>query len=100
MNSWETFDEELLPEKEAFYSSLNMEVITDVDYIYAKGVYKEFNNKSLGDYHGLYVQSDTSLLANLVENLELNVLKYMKLILLNFYQHLDWHGKHVLKRQE
>ena len=55
MNSWETFDEELLPEKEAFYSSLNMEGITDVDYRHAKRVYKEFNNKSLGDYHGLYV---------------------------------------------
>ena len=32
MNIWERFDEELLPDKEAFYSSLNMEAITDVDY--------------------------------------------------------------------
>ena len=36
MDSWERFDEELLPEKEAFYSSLNMEDITDVDYRHAK----------------------------------------------------------------
>ena len=75
MNSWETFDEELLPEKEAFYSSLNMEGITDVDYIHAKRVYKEFNNKSLGDYHGLYVQSDTLLLANLVEKFRIKCIE-------------------------
>ena len=75
MNSWETFDEELLPEKEAFYSSLNMEGITDVDYRHAKRVYKEFNNKSLGDYHGLYVQSDTLLLANLVEKFRIKCIE-------------------------
>ena len=31
MDSWERFDETLLPDKEAFYSSLNMENITDFD---------------------------------------------------------------------
>ena len=32
MDSWERFDETALPDKEAFYGSLNMEDITDVDY--------------------------------------------------------------------
>ena len=36
MGSWERFDEELLPDKEAFYSSLNKEDITGVDYRHAK----------------------------------------------------------------
>ena len=31
IDSWERFDETSLPDKEAFYSSLNMEDITDVD---------------------------------------------------------------------
>ena len=31
MDSWERFNETSLPNKEAFYSSLNMEDITDVD---------------------------------------------------------------------
>ena len=31
MDSWERLDETSLPDKEAFYSSLNMEDITDVD---------------------------------------------------------------------
>ena len=31
MESWQRFDEISLPDKEAFYSNLNMEDITDVD---------------------------------------------------------------------
>ena len=67
---WERFDEELLSDKEAFlfFSSLNMGDIIDVDYSHAKRVYKEFNNKNIGNYHDLYVQSDTLLLADVFEN--------------------------------
>ena len=36
MNSWERFDEKSLPDKEDFYSRLNMEDITDIDYRQAK----------------------------------------------------------------
>ena len=36
MDSWERFDETSLPDKEAFYSNLNMEDITDVDYRHRK----------------------------------------------------------------
>ena len=64
MISWERFDATSLPSKEAFYSSLNMESITDVDYRHAKRVFKNLNNKNLGDYHDLSVQSDTLLLAD------------------------------------
>ena len=91
MDSWERFDETSLPDKEAFYSSLNIEDITDVDYRHAKKVFKNFNNKNLGDYHDLYVQSDTLLLADVFENFrnETCVIIYMSLILLIFYQYLD-----------
>ena len=73
MDSWERFDETSLPDKEAFYSNLNMEDITDVDYRHAKRVFNEvalksLNNKNLGDYHDLYVQSYTLLLADVFEN--------------------------------
>ena len=51
MDSFKRFDETSLPDKEAFYSSLNMEDVTDGDY--RERVYKEFNNKNLGDYHDL-----------------------------------------------
>ena len=68
MDSWERFDETALPEKEAFYSSLNMEDITEVDHRHAKRGFKSLNNKFLGGYHNLYVQSDVLLLADIFGN--------------------------------
>ena len=71
MNTWiagKDFDKTSLPDKEDFYSSLNMEDITDVDHRHAKRVFKNLNNKNLGDYHDLYVQSDTLLLAAVFAN--------------------------------
>ena len=72
MDSRERFDKTSLPDKEAFYSSLNLENITDVDYRHANKVFngvalKSLNNKNLGGYHDLYVQSYTLLLADLFE---------------------------------
>ena len=68
MDSLERFDETSLPDKEAFYSSLNMKDIIDVDHRHAKRIFKNLNNKNLGDYHDLYVQSDTILLADVFKN--------------------------------
>ena len=68
MVSWKRFDETSLPDKEAFYSNLNMEDITNVDYRHGKTVFEYLINKNLGDYHDLYVQSDTLLLADVFEN--------------------------------
>ena len=68
MDSWERFNGTLLPDKEAFYSNLDIEDITDVDYWHAKRVFKNLSNKNLGDYHDLYVQSDTILLADVFES--------------------------------
>ena len=68
MNSWEKFDETALPPKEAFYSNLNLEGITDEDYAYAQKAWDVFEINNLGEYHELYVQSDTLLLADVYEN--------------------------------
>ena len=38
MDDWERFNEISLPEKDDFYSHLNMENITDADYTHAKRV--------------------------------------------------------------
>ena len=38
MDEWETFSETSLPEKEEFYSNLNIEDITDADYMHARRV--------------------------------------------------------------
>ena len=68
MDSWEKFNEKLLPSKEDFYSNLNMEDINDIDYRHGNNVFKGFKLENLGDCHDLYVQSDTLLLADVFEN--------------------------------
>ena len=45
MADWEKFNEKLLPEKENFYTYLNMEDITDADYTHAKRICKNFGIK-------------------------------------------------------
>ena len=56
--------------KETFivYSGLYLEGITDDEYIHAQKVFEKFNIKNVGEYHDLYVQSDTLLLTDLFEN--------------------------------
>ena len=52
------FNETLLPEKEDFYSHLNMEDVTDADYTHTKRVCKDLKIKNLGEIYDLYVQSN------------------------------------------
>ena len=66
MDSWERFDETSLPDKKYFYSELNLEDISDSDYNHAQKVFEEFC-ADVGDYHDLYVQCDTLLLADVFE---------------------------------
>ena len=61
-------DETSLPPKEAFYSKLTGEGITDEDYQHAQSVWKEYNIESMKDYHNLYNVSDVLLLADIFEN--------------------------------
>ena len=68
MDYWESFDETSLPDKESFYSSLDMENIEDIDYRHGNNVFKKLKLKNLREYHNLYVQSDTLLLADVFEN--------------------------------
>ena len=53
MDDWEKFKETSLPEKEDFYSHLNMEDINDANYAHAERVCKDFEIKDLGKYHNL-----------------------------------------------
>ena len=68
MDDWEKFNEASLPEKEDFYSDLNMDDITDSGYNHAKIVCKDFEIKDLGEYHDLYLKSDMLLLVDVSEN--------------------------------
>ena len=68
MDNWNRFNETSLPDKKYFYSRLNIESIIDIDYVHAMRVFKEFKMNNLADYHDLYVQSDTLMLADIFEN--------------------------------
>ena len=78
-NNWERYEETSLPNKESFYSNLIMENIEDIDYRHGNNVFKRFKLKNLGEYHDLYVQSDTLLLADVFENFRNTCLKVHEL---------------------
>ena len=74
MHDWEKFNE-TLPEKDDFYSRLNLQDIIDVDFAHIKRVCKDFKIKHLGEYHNLYVQKDTLLFADVFNNVCKSCLK-------------------------
>ena len=67
MDSWERFDETSLPNKKSFYRELYLEDITNEDYTHVQKIFEELKLKNLGNYHDFYVQSDTLLLADVLE---------------------------------
>ena len=79
MDNWERFDETSLLNKEFFYSNLNIENIEDIDYRHGNNVFKRFKLKNLGEYHDLYVQSDTLLLVDVFEHFRNTCLKVYEL---------------------
>ena len=80
MDSWEKFDKTSLPDRNAFYSKLN-----EKNYARTQKIWEVFEIKNRGEYHDLYVQCDTLLLADVFENFRDNCIKIYELILLIFY---------------
>ena len=70
------FDETALPSKQAFYSYLYEEDITDEDYRRAQRIWEHFNIKNLGEYHDLYLMTDVYLLTDVFENFREMCLNY------------------------
>ena len=79
MDGWSKFNEKALPGKESFYSSLTMEDISETDYAHVNNVFKKFNLNNLGEYHDLYIRSDTLLLADVFENFRYACMKNYEL---------------------
>ena len=67
LDSVERLNETQLPSKDAFYSKLNGQGISNEDYVHAQKVWKAFNMKSMRDYHNLYNLTDVLLLADVFE---------------------------------
>ena len=56
-----------------------MEDIDNIDHRHGNNVFNKFKLNNLGDYHDLYVQSDTLLLAYVFENVRDMCLKEYEL---------------------
>ena len=79
MDEWNKFNEKVLPSKESFCSNLTLENITKTDYAHTNNVFKKININNLGEYHDLYVRTDTLLLADIIENFRQSCLKNYEL---------------------
>ena len=64
MNEWNKFNETELPAIDKFYSKLNLKHISKEGDRHAQNLWNTFNINKLGEYHDLYVQSDTTQLAD------------------------------------
>ena len=90
MDSFKRFDEEKLPDKKCFYSSVKDGTtdddgekldghISDEDYFSCKKIWNKFNMKNIGDYHNHYLKKDVLLLADAFEKCIDTCLKFYKL---------------------
>ena len=67
-DSMAKFDNVELPPRDAFYSNLNEEGITEEEYERAQAVWSKFNCRTFKDYHDLYLKTDVLLLADVFEH--------------------------------
>ena len=89
LDSWEIFDENTIRPKEAFYSKLNLENITDKDYEHVKKVWEAFEKKILLNFMIYMFSAIHFCLLMYFKTLEISVLNYMNLILPIFCLHQD-----------
>ena len=82
MDGWERLNETSLPVKRKFYSSLNMEKMTNADYRQAKKAIFVIIMICMFKVTRYYLQTHSKVFA-------IGILKYMSLIQLTFCQHQD-----------
>lgn len=94
IDSVDRFKEEKLPPRELFYNKLTDQHISEEDYVYAQHVWKEFECKTLADYHSLYLQTDVTLLCDVMEAFRNVCYKTYKLDPFHSYTSpgLSWQG--------
>lgn len=78
-NNFEKFSEPCTFEKSNFDSYLYDTTVGDEDFKHVQKVIKNFNLKTKGDYHDLYLKSDVLLLCDIFENFRKLCLEYYEL---------------------
>ena len=68
VSDFPVFEETCLPPREAFYSELKDEGISEAEYDEGKEIWKNLGCKTFGDFHDIYLKTDVMLLADVFEN--------------------------------
>ena len=63
-DSLDRFQETHLPPQSAFYNNLNMQSLSDDDYLRAQNIWETFECVNFKNYHDFYLRTDTLLLAD------------------------------------
>ncbi|CAH0553464.1 unnamed protein product [Brassicogethes aeneus] len=100
LDSWEKLNDNALPEKKCFYSSLNESEISDLEYINAHNVWTTFKCENLGTYSDLYLKTDVLLLADIYENFRKTSIQTYKLDPANFVSSPSFSFQAMLKTIE
>ena len=90
MNSFERFNEEKLPARKHFFSSIkNRKIVDDgkisdghisiKDYLTCEKIWDKFEMKNMGDYHDNYSRNDALELADVFEKFIATCLKFYRL---------------------
>ena len=103
MNSFERFNEEKLPAKIFFFSSIKKGKIGDdgkisnghisvKDYLTCEKIWDKFEMKNMGDYHDRYLKEDVLLLADVFEKVIATCLNFYGLDLCHYFSSpgLSW----------
>jgi hypothetical protein len=74
IDSFERLNENKLPSKDKFYSSLDESGIKEEAYNHGLNVWNKFNMKTLKDYHDLYLKTDILLLTDVFESFRISAI--------------------------
>ena len=76
IDSIEKLNNNELPKKEDWFSTLTQKDITEEEYSHAKNVWKVYKCKTFKDYHNLYLKTDVLILADAFEQFRNFFLKH------------------------
>ena len=76
MSSFKKFNEDKLPDKDKFFSSLKDKSFNEKEYERALVVWKVFKIKKLGQCHDLHIKTDVLLVCDIFERFIKTCLEY------------------------
>ncbi|XP_025158000.1 uncharacterized protein LOC112589332 [Harpegnathos saltator] len=89
--------DQCLPPRELFYSSLTDDIVSKRDYTHAVNIWEQFSIQTLDEYSDLYLKTDVLLLADIFENFRDSCIKSYGLDPAHYYTLPDFTWDTMLK---